>query len=217
METLIEATDRLRYAGFKYDLAPTSSASLLCGCGRQMDVGSTVVLQTVRTECSSDPGSKEVLLALITPCGHAGLLAVGSELQPDVDAAEVLSRVHRDPRSSRNDPRRNTVPSEYVLVRTSNEFTELTIPAALLRVHRLAPDVWGRLRVLRGRVVFAFEASPYDAISLSVGAHVDIPPKEPHSVEPLTDARFVIEFFEASVPRADREPNEAPSREKAHV
>jgi tellurite resistance-related uncharacterized protein len=200
METMIEATDRLRCAGFKYDLASTSNVSLRCGCGRQMDVGTAMILQTVRTEGSSNHESEDVLLALITPCGHAGLLTVGGETEADVSGAEVLRRLHRDPRSPRNDPRQTTMPSEFVLVRTSKEFTAETVPAGLLRAHKLASDVWGRLRVLSGRVVFAYEASPYDAVSLAVGDSVDIPPDALHSVELLTDARFVIEFFRAAEP-----------------
>jgi tellurite resistance-related uncharacterized protein len=200
METMIEATDRLRCAGFKYDLAPTSNVSLRCGCGRQMDVGTAMILQAVRTEDSSNPESEDVVLALITPCGHAGLLTLGGETETDVSGSEVLRRLHRDPRFPRNDPRRTTMPSECVSVRTSNEFTAETVPPGLLRAHKLASDVWGRLRVLSGRVVFAYEASPYDAVSLSAGDHVDIPPDVLHSVELLTDARFVIEFFRAADP-----------------
>jgi tellurite resistance-related uncharacterized protein len=198
METMFEAIDRLRHAGFKYDLAPTSSASLRCGCGRQMDVGTAMVLQTVRAEHSLDSECEDVLLALITPCGHAGLLAVSGETDTKVNSAEVLKQLHRDPRFPRNDPLRTTMPPEFVLVRTSKEFTEKTVPAGLLHAHKLASGVWARLRVLSGRVVFAYEASPYEPVSLSGGDHVDIPPDILHSVELLADARFVIEFFRAS-------------------
>lgn len=91
---------------------------------------------------------------------------------------------------------RTRIPPEYSLVRTSREFTDETVvPAGLLRADKLAADVWGRLWVLSGRVVFALEASPLDTVSVSAGDYVDIPPDVFHRVELLGDARFVIEFF----------------------
>ena len=87
------------------------------------------------------------------------------------------------------------MPSGLELVRTTPEFTETTVPAALLAAHRVGPEVWGRLHVRAGRVRFVFEADPAGAVELATGEHVDIPPGELHHVEPLGDARFVVEFY----------------------
>ncbi len=96
---------------------------------------------------------------------------------------------------SRTKASQSRIPPEYSLVRTSREFTDENAPAGLLRAHKLAADVWGRLQVLSGRVVFVLEASPFDTVSVSAGDYVDIPPEVFHRVELLGDARFVIEFF----------------------
>jgi tellurite resistance-related uncharacterized protein len=87
------------------------------------------------------------------------------------------------------------MPAGLELARTTPEFTATTVPAALLAAHRVGPEVWGRLRVRGGRVRFVFEADPSGALELAAGEHVDIPPGETHHVEPLHDARFVVEFY----------------------
>ena len=89
------------------------------------------------------------------------------------------------------------MPACLELTRTTPEFTSATVPAALLAAHRVGPDVWGRLRVHAGRVRFVFELDPTNALELTAGEHVDIPPGEAHHVEPLDDARFAVEFYRA--------------------
>ena len=74
------------------------------------------------------------------------------------------------------------MPAGLELARTTPEFTATTVPAALLAAHRVGPGGWGRLRVRAGRVRFVFEADPSDAVELSAGDHVDIPPGELHHV-----------------------------------
>jgi tellurite resistance-related uncharacterized protein len=87
------------------------------------------------------------------------------------------------------------MPPGLELARTTPEFTEVTVPAALLATHRVGADVWGRLCVDAGQVRFVFEADPSAALEVSAGEHVDIPPGEPHHVEPQPGARFVVEFY----------------------
>jgi tellurite resistance-related uncharacterized protein len=199
METLIEATDRLRNAGFKYDIAAAPSARLRCGCGEQVDAETTMILQTVRFEGDSNPDDEDILLALMTPCGHAGILTSAYGSNADVNTTAVLSRLRKDPRFPRNlEP--TTMPANLELAHTSKEFTDVTVPPSLLRAHQLASDVWGRLRVRSGHVRFEFEARSDDPIDLSEGDYIDIPPDVRHRVEPLPDARFAIEFYRATEP-----------------
>ena len=80
------------------------------------------------------------------------------------------------------------------------------MPRALLAAHTVAAEVWGRLCVRAGCVRFVFEADPAAGIEVSAGEHIDIPPGEAHRVEPLGDARFVVEFYRA--------PTDQPSPER---
>ena len=79
-------------------------------------------------------------------------------------------------------------------VRTTEVFDAQTVPAGLLRAHRIAAGVWGRLTVHMGSLRFVFEDDPGAGIRVDAGESIVIPPSTPHHVEPDTDAQFAIEF-----------------------
>jgi tellurite resistance-related uncharacterized protein len=86
------------------------------------------------------------------------------------------------------------MPDGLELVRTTPEFTEVTMPAGLRRAHQVAAGVWGRLRVMSGEVRFVFECEAGAVQTLVAGQSVDIPPGSAHRVEPGRNCRFVVEF-----------------------
>ncbi|MFN0030209.1 MAG: DUF1971 domain-containing protein [Acidimicrobiales bacterium] len=108
------------------------------------------------------------------------------------------------------------MPDGFRLVRTTPEFTDVTTPAGLRRAHRVAPGVWGRLRVLEGGLRFVFEHptasdhagtnqpgtnqpgpdQPAGGRDLVSGGTIDIPPDTAHRVEPGPGCRFVVAFYE---------------------
>jgi tellurite resistance-related uncharacterized protein len=201
METLTQATHRLRSEGFKYDLAAEDSAQLRCGCGQRMDADNTVILHTVRFEGDSNPGDEDILLALITPCGHAGLLTSAYGADADVYTTAVMSRLRHDPRIRQYDTEQMEMPPDLELTHTSKEFTDESVPPALLRAHKLASDVWGRLHVRAGELQFCFDADPDDPVELTAGQWVDIPPSVLHHVVPAPGAQFAIEFYRSNTDR----------------
>ena len=80
------------------------------------------------------------------------------------------------------------------LVRTTPVFTVETVPAGLLRAHRVAPDMWGLLRVITGAVTFVLEASGESRLIGEGGTQV-IEPDVAHHVEVGADTEFVVEFY----------------------
>lgn len=86
------------------------------------------------------------------------------------------------------------LPTGLVLQRTTDEFSAERVPAGFLRAHRLAPGVWGMLRVTGGSLAFVWEDHPDDPVALVEGDAVVIPPEVPHRVEPRAGVRFVVEF-----------------------
>lgn len=78
--------------------------------------------------------------------------------------------------------------------RTTPEFDAATVPAGLLRAHRVAPEVWGEVEVLAGSLTFVWEDRPSSPVSLSAGDTLVIPPDEPHHVELGPEARFHVSF-----------------------
>ena len=97
------------------------------------------------------------------------------------------------------------IPAGFALTRTTEVFDHDTVPAGLLRAHRVADGVWGRLVVLDGTVRFVFEDAPDDPIVVASGGAVAIPPGRLHHVELDGPARFAVEFYrpDAQAPGAD--------------
>lgn len=86
------------------------------------------------------------------------------------------------------------LPEGLEYVRTTPTFDNASVPAGLLRAHRVAPGVWGRLLVHAGALVFVFEDEPDAPVTVAAGATIAIPPDRLHHVELPGPARFAIEF-----------------------
>ncbi len=88
------------------------------------------------------------------------------------------------------------LPERLVLQRTTQEFDLASVPAGLLRSHRLAAGVWGVLRVRAGSLDFVWEDERDAAavVELGPGESIVVPPEAPHRVVLGDHARFVVEF-----------------------
>ena len=86
------------------------------------------------------------------------------------------------------------LPSGLALQRTTADFDAETVPAGLLRAHRVAADVWGVLEVLEGTVAFTWEDRDDGPVTLRTGDSLVIPPDVLHHVDPGPDARFHVSF-----------------------
>ena len=75
------------------------------------------------------------------------------------------------------------IPEGFVLARTTDVFDNATVPAGLLKAHRVADSVWGRLVVRSGSVRFVFEDEPDAAAVVKAGETLVIPPARLHRVE----------------------------------
>ncbi len=90
----------------------------------------------------------------------------------------------------------NEIPAGYVLARTTPVFTQDTVPAALLKAHRVAAGVWGLAVVETGTLEFTFESED-SSKTLGPGESIVIPPDRPHHVAPVGDVTFRVEFYRA--------------------
>ncbi len=94
-------------------------------------------------------------------------------------------------------------PDGLEYVRTTEVFDNTTVPAGLLRAHRVADGVWGRLVVHTGTVTFIFDDQPDSPITVEAGGSVAIPPARQHHLELDRPATFAVEFHRvatASIP-----------------
>lgn len=88
METLTEAMDRLRAAGYGSELSATPDGLLECTvCAESIDPTTVRIDETVRFEGPSDPGDEQILFALSTEAGHLGFY--NSAYGPDTPSADV--------------------------------------------------------------------------------------------------------------------------------
>jgi len=86
------------------------------------------------------------------------------------------------------------LPEGVELQRTTDVFDVDSVPAGLLRAHRLAAGVWGLLSVTQGEVTFIWEDRPDAPVELGEGDALVIEPETAHHVEPGPDARFTVAF-----------------------
>ncbi len=86
------------------------------------------------------------------------------------------------------------LPDGLELARTTDVFDERTHPGGLLRAHRVADGVWGRLVVHTGTLTFVFEDRADQPLRVSAGETVIIPPARLHHVEFDGPVTFAIEF-----------------------
>ena len=90
---------------------------------------------------------------------------------------------------------RAELPADLVVVRTTDRWTDETLPRAVRRDHRIASGLWGLLTVHAGRVRFvAGTAPPIDRV-LGAGDEQPIPPEVAHHVEPLGPMACAVTFL----------------------
>ncbi len=85
------------------------------------------------------------------------------------------------------------LPLGLELARVTDEIDETSVPAGLLRAHRIGSGVWGRLVVRSGEIRFVFEDVDSPVV-LRAGDRQVIPPGRRHHVELVGPVRFVVEF-----------------------
>lgn len=84
-------------------------------------------------------------------------------------------------------------PDGLTAYKRSPEFTEGSIPAALMRDHATKEGVWARLHVLEGQLRFIDQEGGAE-LMLGPGVHEVIFPCRLHRVAPVNTLRFFVEF-----------------------
>ena len=87
------------------------------------------------------------------------------------------------------------LPQGLGVVRTTAEWDEQSVPAALRRAHRVAAGTWGRIRVLDGRLQFRCATIPPIDVVVGAGESQAIPPEVEHEVAPVGSVRFCVDFL----------------------
>ena len=89
---------------------------------------------------------------------------------------------------------RAEIPEGLHTLRTAGPFDIDSIPAGLLREHRLGAHIWGVLRIEAGSLRFTMATDPPVDRRLHYGDTQPIPPEVTHAVELTGPVNFTIEF-----------------------
>lgn len=96
METLSEAINRLRAAGYGADFVPTEDGKLRCpACDSTHDPADMDIDEELRFEGESDPADMSLLLALSCECGTKGLYSTQFGAEISVEDAAVVQALPR--------------------------------------------------------------------------------------------------------------------------
>lgn len=75
------------------------------------------------------------------------------------------------------------------------EFTEQSVPAGLLGRHNTAPEVWGRIHVTEGSIVYRILEPEIEEHLLDSEHPGIVEPQIPHQVQIVGPVRFYVEFL----------------------
>ncbi|ELX08885.1 hypothetical protein Jab_2c09430 [Janthinobacterium sp. HH01] len=89
-----------------------------------------------------------------------------------------------------------TIPDTAVHYKSSPVFTEHTVPAALQRSHTTAADVWGRITILEGSLLYRITdlSQPAEEVLLTPDHPGVVEPRIEHEVQVVGPVRFQVDF-----------------------
>ena len=89
------------------------------------------------------------------------------------------------------------LPSDVEPYKRTPEFSEDTIPKGILANHATKQDVWGRICVLEGQLVYEIVEPEAETVLLSPSKDGVVEPAMKHHVRPVGPVRFFVEFLKA--------------------
>ena len=95
-------------------------------------------------------------------------------------------------------PTPSSLPEGVEHYRSTADFTEASLPAALRRDHVTKDGAWGLIRVAEGRLAYRItdpRREPAEAVLAPDAPPGVIEPTMLHHVEPLGPVRFRVEFY----------------------
>ncbi len=88
-----------------------------------------------------------------------------------------------------------TLPESVARYYGTPEFSERTLPANLMRLHRTKAGTWARIVVLEGRLLYRILEPEIEEIELSPERFGIVEPEVAHEVEAGGRVRFRVEFW----------------------
>jgi len=89
-----------------------------------------------------------------------------------------------------------TIPESAVFYKSTPVFTQDSVPAAIQRGHTTADDVWARIRILEGSLIYRITDPrvPPEEVLLTPEHHGVVEPHVEHEVQVVGPVRFQLDF-----------------------
>jgi tellurite resistance-related uncharacterized protein len=87
------------------------------------------------------------------------------------------------------------LPLNVKLYKTTQTFTETSIPKGLLNNHQTLSNVWGKIVVIEGALMYVIQSDPYEEIKLTSEKHGVVEPEHLHFIKPEGKVVFYVEFY----------------------
>ncbi len=87
------------------------------------------------------------------------------------------------------------LPKDVSVYRKTREFSESTVPDAVLNGHRTKEGVWGKIIVLKGSLDYLILEPEMEIVHLSQNEYGVVEPTILHRVKPVGSTRFYVEFL----------------------
>ncbi len=87
------------------------------------------------------------------------------------------------------------LPDNLIAYKRTQEFTEVSVPNGLLHAHSTQADVWGKIVVLEGTLIYRILEPVAEERLLSLECYGVIEPTVKHEVMPQGKVRFYVEFY----------------------
>jgi tellurite resistance-related uncharacterized protein len=87
------------------------------------------------------------------------------------------------------------LPENVQAYKKTNVFDENSVPQGLLKDHNTKPNVWGRINVIEGKLLYIIQSNPVEEVELSPDRFGVVEPEVRHFVKPLGHVKFYVEFL----------------------
>lgn len=87
-----------------------------------------------------------------------------------------------------------SIPDNVSAYKKTPLFTEDTVPQGLLNDHNTKAGVWGKIVVTSGELRYTIN-QPHEVVMLSEGVNGVVEPEVLHSVKPIGQMSFYVEFY----------------------
>lgn len=87
------------------------------------------------------------------------------------------------------------LPAHVVPYKRTSEFTAISVPNGLLHAHSTKANVWGKIVVLSGTLLYRILEPVVEEILLTPENFGVIEPAVKHEVLPKNEVRFYVQFY----------------------